>query len=143
MPSIVVPLDDNGDPAKTPPPDVPRRPIAARRCPEFTDYYRIEWADCDDPGMYETHVPRVGIYITVPARLEPYTDVEGAHYEMIALAEAVLSGEAYDFKRCAVAPIGEHFAFWSPRNSSAIGVAAVVHGEDARDWARNFLGVSS
>ena len=140
MPSIVVPFDDDDNPVETPLPDVPRRPITARL---YAETWLIEWAQwVGEPEWVP--VAGYGAFYSHPARLCPYIDVSGEQREIVEIAHAVLQArqDRALADRCAVAPIGAHFAFWSPRNSYGIGVAAVVHGKDARDWARGFLGVS-
>lgn len=122
----------------------PRRAIVVRRNVDLGDWYRIEWEE-HDGRQWEEHARQPTgwgghyhvTYHCLSARLEPYTCVEGTRAQIEQLAEAVLTGMEEQFKRCAVAPHGAHFAFWSPRNSN--DRIAIVHGDDARAWARKVL----
>lgn len=116
---------------------IPRRAITARKNEDLGDWYRIEWVDHDgktwseDAGWVSYHC--------VSARIEPYTCVEGTHAEITDLAVAVLAGTTDESKRCAVTTIDpDTVAFWSPRNSN--DRMGYVHIEDARAWAREWLG---
>ena len=114
-----------------------RRAITARKNEDLGDWYRIEWLEHDgrtwseDAGWFSYHC--------VSARIEPYTCVEGTHAEITDLARAVLAGITDESKRCAVTTIDpDTVAFWSPRNSN--GRVGCVHIEDARAWARAWIG---
>lgn len=115
----------------------PRRAITARKDDGPSDWYSIEWLEHDGRTWLENAELPSTTYYCMNARLEPRTSVEGPLYEMCDLARAVMGGYEVTYKRCAVTSHGDHFAFWSPRNSN--GRYAVVHGDDARAWAETFL----
>ena len=52
------------------------------------------------------------------ARLDPYTCVEGCGHEMVAICEAILAGESWESRRCAVEIRGDEVGFYSPCNSN-------------------------
>ena len=91
------------------------RPIIIRPFEGIDDWYRVEWLDHDGSEWMEKG--EHGIRCCSAARLDPYTCVEGCGYEMVAICEAILAGEPWSSRRCAVEIRGDEVGFHSPRNS--------------------------
>lgn len=74
-------------------------------------------------------------------RSPTWVSIEGTRSDMVALAEAVLAGEHFAAKRCAVSsPADGSVRLWSPRNE--LGRGHFVPVAVAMDMARAFLAVS-
>lgn len=67
-----------------------------------------------------------------------WASIEGTGVEMKSLCEAVLRGEAWGARRCAVsAPVDGRVRLWSPRNEVGEGASATT--SVVQEMARTFL----
>jgi hypothetical protein len=102
--------------------------LTMRKSEHLPDWYLIERAE-HDGRMWEEQTGPHSSALMYSSRFSTNADVEGASYEMLAIADAIEQRGEASFRRCEVIIEGEHALFCSPRNSREPGRVTLAEAD--------------